>query len=97
MRGNREVEDGMGFAGLVPSASERREDELSKELDRCGRIIADLKADRERMLTRPAVAWRTRIVDVLQKYNVRLDGAPLDALTEAMQRLGSPREHIHKP
>lgn len=35
--------------------------------------------------------YRERIVEVLAKYNVRLDGAPLDALAMAMERMGSNR------
>lgn len=33
--------------------------------------------------------YRDRIVEVLAKYNIRLEDAPLDALTMAMERVGS--------
>ena len=36
-----------------------------------------------------AVDFRGRIVEVLAKYNVRLESAPLDALAMAMARMGS--------
>jgi hypothetical protein len=32
---------------------------------------------------------RERIIEVLRKYNVKLPGAPLDALVDAMERIVS--------
>jgi hypothetical protein len=42
----------------------------------------------------PAMNTRERIVEVLAKYNVRLEDAPLDALTMAMERIDGNRVEL---
>ena len=73
------------------AARARRLEDVScerfNELRRAQEIMESLKREREASITRPINAFRERAVEVLAKYNVHLDGTPMDALATAMQRL----------
>lgn len=69
-------------------------EERFAEIQRGQKIIDALKADRERLLTISSARWRERIVEVLQKYNVRLEPAPRDALVDAVLRFAQPRDEL---
>ena len=46
---SREVEDGMGFAGLVPTAADKVEEQLRGEIDRMRDRAAIREAEIERL------------------------------------------------